>query len=82
MIFTKRQVTLDGEAFFEVRKADGKTFTIQSGEASTTVLGTSFNMQAYPEESGVEVTVKTGKVELKAAVATENRISIARRRRF
>lgn len=75
--FTKRQVTLDGEAFFEVRKADGKTFTIQSGEALTTVLGTSFNVRAYPEESGVEVTVKTGKVELKAAAATENRVLLS-----
>jgi len=75
--FKQRQVTLDGEAFFEVRKADGKTFTIQSGEAVTTVLGTSFNVRAYPEESGVEVTVKTGKVELKAATATENRLLLS-----
>ncbi len=75
--FKKRQVSLDGEAFFDVRKVNGKTFTIRSGEALTTVLGTSFNVRAYPEEGGVEVTVKTGKVELKAAEATENRVLLS-----
>ncbi|MDZ4682011.1 MAG: FecR domain-containing protein [Saprospiraceae bacterium] len=75
--FKKRQVVLDGEAFFDVRKVNGQTFTIRSGEALTTVLGTSFNVRAYPEEGGVEVTVKTGKVELKAAEATENRVLLS-----
>jgi len=75
--FKKRQVMLDGEAFFDVRKANGQTFTIRSGEALTTVLGTSFNVRAYPEEGGVEVTVKTGKVELKAGDAKENRVLLS-----
>ncbi|NUN99242.1 MAG: FecR domain-containing protein [Saprospiraceae bacterium] len=75
--FEKREVSLEGEAFFDVRKANGKTFIIRSGEALTTVLGTSFNVRAYPEEGGVEVTVKTGKVELKAAEASEQRLLLA-----
>lgn len=75
--FQKREVILDGEAFFEVRKAHGKTFTIRSGEALTTVLGTSFNVRAYPQEGGVEVTVKTGKVELKSAEASERRVLLS-----
>ncbi len=58
----KRVVNLTGEAFFEVRKAAGKSFTIYSQNAKTEVLGTSFNVRAYPNEKKVEVEVTTGKV--------------------
>lgn len=57
-----RTVTLTGEAFFEVAKDPDKPFLIQSGDLTTTVLGTSFNIQAYPENDHMEVTVATGKV--------------------
>jgi len=60
--FTKREVELSGEAFFEVTKQAGKTFTITAEGTTTTVLGTSFNVRAYPEEEKVEVSVATGKV--------------------
>ncbi|MBC7919696.1 MAG: DUF4974 domain-containing protein [Ferruginibacter sp.] len=58
----KREVTLTGEAFFEVRKVPGKTFVVFSGNAKTEVLGTSFNVRAYPSETNVEVQVVTGRV--------------------
>jgi len=75
--FKKRQVSLEGEAFFEVRKDTGNPFTIQSGEALTTVRGTSFNIRAYPEEGDVEVTVKTGEVELKSTEVSERRVKLS-----
>lgn len=62
--FEKRNVTLVGEAFFDVERMEDSPFTISSGNATTTVLGTSFNVRAYPEEANVEVSVKTGKVAL------------------
>ncbi len=62
--FAPRVVELEGEAFFEVKHQDGEPFTIQSGGAETQVLGTSFNVRAYPSEAKVEVTVETGKVAL------------------
>lgn len=63
--FEPRVVQLEGEAFFEVEHLENELpFTIRSGEASTTVLGTTFNVRAYPAENQVEVTVKTGKVGL------------------
>jgi ferric-dicitrate binding protein FerR (iron transport regulator) len=62
--FWQRHVELSGEAFFEVERLERRPFRIQSGGATTTVLGTSFNVRAYPEESVVEVTVKTGTVRL------------------
>ncbi len=62
--FEPRTVALKGEGFFDVKKMDGKLFEIISGDAKTTVLGTSFNVRAYPNEGTVEVTVETGKVAL------------------
>ena len=60
--FNPRMVSLEGEAFFEVVHQDGKPFEILSDSTKTIVLGTSFNVRAYPEESFVEVNVREGKV--------------------
>jgi transmembrane sensor len=57
-----RIVHLSGEAFFEVKKADGKTFTILSNNSKTEVLGTEFNVRGYENELQVQVTVMEGKV--------------------
>lgn len=59
----KRLVTLEGEAFFEVKRDEKHPFVITSGQAVTTVLGTSFNVRAYPKEAAVQVTVASGKVQ-------------------
>lgn len=60
--FTNRQVKLEGEAFFDVARKEDSPFVIYSGEAKTSVLGTSFNVRAYPEESIIEVSVTSGEV--------------------
>lgn len=65
-LFEQRIVELKGEAFFEVAKKEGQSFEIYAGDSKTTVLGTSFNVRAYPEESFVEVAVATGKVNFVA----------------
>ena len=61
---TIRQVSLVGEAFFEVQKNPGKPFVVQTGKVATTVLGTSFNINAYPGQDEIKVTVATGKVKV------------------
>ncbi len=58
----KRMVTLEGEAWFDVRHMDNIPFEIESGEAKTVVLGTAFNVRAYPQEDIIEVSVERGKV--------------------
>ncbi|WP_017731229.1 FecR family protein [Nafulsella turpanensis] len=62
----ERAVILEGEAFFEVKHDPEKPFTVETAEALTTVLGTSFNLRAYPEEETVELRVATGKVAFAA----------------
>lgn len=60
----ERVVYLEGEAFFDVRANAQKPFIIYSGNTATKVLGTSFNVQARPQNGTVEVTVASGQVAL------------------
>lgn len=60
-----REVTLVGEAFFDVTKNAQKPFIVKSRDLSTTVLGTSFNVNAYKDHQKVSVTVVTGKVGIR-----------------
>jgi transmembrane sensor len=59
-----REITIEGEAFFEVKPNKNKPFVIHAGEAQIKVLGTSFNVSAYPETKLVEVIVQTGRVQV------------------
>ena len=63
-----REVTLQGEAFFDVAKNPQKPFIIKANGAQVKVLGTSFNVYAYDQSSTIEVIVRTGKVELAEGV--------------
>lgn len=59
-----REVTIIGEAFFDVKPNPEKPFVINAGNAQVKVLGTSFNVCAYPEDETIEVIVETGKVQV------------------
>ena len=59
-----RQVSLSGEAFFDVVRNPEQPFIIRTRELSTQVLGTSFNVMAYKGQSSLEVVVATGRVAL------------------
>lgn len=61
---SRREVWLSGEAFFEVAKNVQKPFIIHSGYLTTTVRGTSFNVKAYASLASLEVSVRSGKVEV------------------
>jgi transmembrane sensor len=65
----KRNVILIGEALFEVEKDPTHPFSIQCGELTTTVLGTSFNIKSI--EKNIEVLVLTGKVSLTSSTDKE-----------
>lgn len=59
-----RVLTLTGEAFFDVRHDPAHPFIIHTGKLDIRVLGTSFNLKAYPNDSTVETTLIDGKVEI------------------
>ena len=57
-----REVELEGEAFFEVKKDKSRMFKVNAGEINVEVYGTAFNVKNYKEEKKFEVTVESGNV--------------------
>lgn len=62
-----REVKLDGEAYFIVAKDKKKPFVVTTEQAKIKVLGTVFNLKAYPDENQVEATLEEGKIEFSVA---------------
>lgn len=60
----KREVFLTGEAYFNVKHADKIPFLIHTGKVTTMVLGTAFNIKAYPGRENIIVSVSRGKVRV------------------
>ena len=61
----KREVKLNGEAYFEVARNHEKPFTVKSQAMDVRVLGTSFNIKCRPDNSFAETTLVEGEVEVK-----------------
>jgi transmembrane sensor len=60
----ERQVTLNGEAFFEVVKDSSRPFIIHTNAVDIKVLGTAFNVRSYPDEKVTETALIRGSVEV------------------
>jgi len=62
---TKRALTLTGEGFFEISHDPGNPFLVHTNAVTVKVLGTVFNISAYPRDKGrTETTLLKGKVEV------------------
>ena len=57
-----RNVSLSGEAYFEVRKDARHPFIVQADEVEVKVLGTHFNLEAYPDDPEIKTTLLEGAV--------------------
>lgn len=64
----QRRVTLEGEAFFSVKKIDGIPFIVEIGDRSVKVLGTEFNLKVYKDEPTLKLSLVKGAVEFNDAV--------------
>ncbi len=67
----ERRVTLKGEAFFEVEHDASKPFTVHTGHLDIRVLGTKFDVKAYPGADFTEIALFEGSVEVTAANHSE-----------
>ena len=56
----ERTVSLEGEAFFDVTKDQAHPFVIKTNLLDFKVYGTSFNIQAYPEDKVINTTLVEG----------------------
>jgi len=59
-----REVTLEGEAYFDVAHDSSTPFIIHSGKVKIKVLGTSFNVRNYPQDNVLETSLIKGKIEV------------------
>ena len=62
----KRQVSIDGEAFFEVARDPEHPFVVSANGMTVTCLGTSFDVRNYSDESNASVVLRDGKVRVNA----------------
>lgn len=61
---SKREVFLTGEAYFEVAHDKRKPFIVRAGDIGVKVLGTKFNIKAYPNEVNIVTTLLEGSVQI------------------
>ncbi|EDM38001.1 putative anti-sigma factor [Pedobacter sp. BAL39] len=59
-----RRIRLSGEAYFEVSKDKEHPFIVESGDQQVEVLGTHFNVNAYPDEKVFRTTLLEGSVKV------------------
>ncbi len=60
----KREITLTGEAFFDITKNPEKPFIIHTSVIDIKVLGTQFNVKSYPSDKTTETSLIRGSVEV------------------
>lgn len=70
----KREVYLNGEASFEVKKDPSRQFIVRSNGLTTRVYGTSFSISATRGDSVFKVIVSTGTVSVSIAEATQKSV--------
>jgi ferric-dicitrate binding protein FerR (iron transport regulator) len=66
----ERLVELSGEAWFDVQHADQIPFLIRTGAVTTAVMGTAFDIKAYPGQRSLIVSVQRGIVKIQAGNKT------------
>jgi transmembrane sensor len=59
-----REVTLEGEAYFDVTKDSSRPFIVHTGSIDIRVLGTAFNIKAYTKDPTIEATLVHGSIEV------------------
>ncbi len=59
-----REVTMSGEVYFEIKHNASKPFRVKTGDQTIEDLGTSFNVNAYTDESGIKTTLVEGVVKI------------------
>lgn len=67
----KRDITLDGEGYFTVKRDAHKPFTVNTANGYVTVLGTVFNLKSYSAEPRMEASLVSGMVKARGRSGRE-----------
>jgi transmembrane sensor len=70
----KREMRLSGEAYFDIHRNPDMPLIVHAGNVIIKVLGTAFNVKAYPEDSFVEATLVKGVIEVSLNTDPERKI--------
>ncbi|WP_171017201.1 FecR family protein [Maribacter sp. ACAM166] len=70
----KREVFIDGEAFFDVTKDKEHPFIVNTDDVAITVLGTKFNVSSYKEDSEITTVLVEGSVNITDMVDMEHNL--------
>jgi len=62
----RRNVYLEGEAFFDVASDKKRIFIVKTGEINVKVYGTQFNIKSYPNENQIQTTLVNGSVAIES----------------
>ncbi|WP_210489996.1 FecR family protein [Rufibacter aurantiacus] len=73
----RRDISLEGEAFFQVAKDKNRPFVVKSGTIYTQALGTSFNIRYQPKDTAISVALATGVVKISKG-ETEEETTLAK----
>lgn len=73
----KREVRLDGQAYFDVVKDEKKPFIVQTDKATVEVFGTQFDVEAYSDREEFETTLMSGSVRVVSAANPLDRLVLA-----
>lgn len=72
----KREVELNGQAFFDVKSDPNRPFYIHTDNAVVEVIGTSFDVRSYDDENEILVVVREGTVDLSRADEPDSRVIV------
>jgi ferric-dicitrate binding protein FerR (iron transport regulator) len=70
----QREVQLSGEGYFRVMPDKEHPFVVQTDHLITNVLGTEFNVEAYPDEQVIKVTLQQGKVQVSDSAGAQKEV--------
>lgn len=65
----ERRIHLEGEAFFDVTHDSQRPFIVQTGDLQIRVHGTRFNVEAFPEDENIYVSLEQGSVSVNTPTA-------------
>lgn len=71
-----RRVHLEGEGYFIVEKNPKRPFVIEIDDVEVKVLGTSFNVEAYPEDSRITLQLDEGSIKLTASSSQKGYVMV------
>lgn len=72
-----REVKLQGQAFFEIKRDTLHPFIVRTSKLAVQVLGTTFDVSDYKQEEELSVTVRSGKVSVQEDMKTEKHLLLA-----